>query len=111
MEKVKVLSHAEEGCEYIENIGWIKNNCGVKILEDLTYTALIKNSEVVPSDRVLAQEGDFTLVERTDGNIYTVKPLDTIEKISKSFGVSPDLIVSKNHLKSTKLFIGQVLKI
>jgi len=111
MEKVKVLNHAEEGCEYIENIGWIKNDCGIKILENITYTALLKHSDVMPSDKVLAREGDFTLVERTDGNIYTVKPLDTLEKISKSFGVTTDVIINKNHLKSTKLFIGQVLKI
>lgn len=42
---------------------------------------------------------------------YIVKPLDTFDKIVSSLGVSKEYIIQKNHLKTEKLFVGQILLI
>jgi LysM repeat protein len=54
-------------------------------------------------------EGDLVLLSKPKSIRYVVKPLETIEDISKQYDISISEIIEFNNLKSTKLFIGQIL--
>ncbi|WP_146552462.1 LysM peptidoglycan-binding domain-containing protein [Rummeliibacillus sp. SL167] len=47
----------------------------------------------------------------TSTSTYTVKSGDTLSKIGKKYGVSYKTLMSWNHLKSTKIRVGQKLKV
>lgn len=51
--------------------------------------------------------GDAFIVNSTEK--YIVKPLDTFDKIVKMLGVSKEYLISKNNLKTDKVFVGQIL--
>lgn len=113
MDIVKVLENEKNGAEYVENVGWLEKKVkdDVVVLENMTVKQLVKSSDVKQSDKVICVEGDFSLITSTSASEYVVKPLDTLEKISKKFNVEYSRLVQINNLSTTKLFIGQVLKL
>lgn len=92
-------------CQSKEKLG------DITIYKGVEFLALVAENMTLPTDVVLAKEGDFALVKRDNSLGYVVKPLDTITRIAKEFNISEKEIIDKNHLKSTKLYIGQYLKI
>lgn len=68
------------------------------------------NIEILKSEYQLkgdVEVGNKYLIKNTDK--YIVKPLDTLDKICNRLGISKEYIMSKNNLKTDKLFIGQIL--
>jgi len=53
--------------------------------------------------------GDTIVLSKPKSIRYVVKPLETLEEISRNFGIDKETIMSINDLKSNKLFIGQIL--
>lgn len=85
---------------------------------------LVKNYEPyfissVTNEDVLKERGynitcsyrDRIICNRPSGVKYCVKPLETLEEISKKLGVSVEEIMLSNKLNTHKLFVGQVLYI
>jgi len=58
---------------------------------------------------VIGDLGEVVVIQEPNGIKYTVKPLDTLDKISQLFGTNKNDIIENNSLKSEKLFIGQIL--
>ena len=54
-------------------------------------------------------EGDLIVLSRPKSIRYVVKPLESLDNISEKFGVSVSDVMNMNNLKTTKLFIGQIL--
>lgn len=92
-------------CQSKEKLG------DITIYKGVEFLALVTGNKILPTDTVLVKEGDFTLVKRDNSVGYIVKPLDTITRIAKEFNVTEKEIINRNQLKSTKLYIGQYLKI
>lgn len=111
MRIVNVLQYASEGKTRIENVGWVENIKDICVLKNNVFKILKVANDVLPTDKVLAVEGDFALVEVINSDLYMVKPLDTIEKIARKFNITANEIITKNDLKTTRLYIGQVLKV
>lgn len=111
MRIVNVLQYASEGKTRIENVGWVENIKDICVLKNNVFKILKVVNDVLPTDKVLAVEGDFALVEVINSDLYVVKPLDTIEKIARKLNITANEIITKNDLKTTRLYIGQVLKV
>lgn len=54
-------------------------------------------------------EGKSVYIPETFATYYVVRPLDTLTKICQKYQISMQEIVTLNHLKTTKLFVGQKL--
>lgn len=54
-------------------------------------------------------EGDKIIISRPKSIRYVVKPLETLDEISNAFGVDKATIMETNNLKTSKLFVGQIL--
>lgn len=55
------------------------------------------------------QIGDMYLIPSSEK--YVVQPLDTLDKICDKFGLTSEYLKEKNNLKTSKLFIGQILQV
>ena len=53
----------------------------------------------------------FSGIPSKDSEVYTVEKGDTLTKIAKKFGTTPDLIMKSNNLNSSLIFIGKKLKV
>ena len=53
--------------------------------------------------------GDKIVISKISGLQYIVKPMETINDISKKFDVEKEKIIELNKLKGEKLFVGQIL--
>ena len=93
-----ILKEGTEDIQIVRNYNpyFIAHNDCVNLLKDKGFTIV-----GVCSDKVLYYQ--------PSGVKYSVNPLETIEDISNRFGVSIEDIVFNNKLKTTKLFVGQVL--
>ena len=58
---------------------------------------------------IIGDIGDVVVIQEPSGVKYSVKPLDTLDKISQLFGTNKKDIIENNSLKTEKLFIGQML--
>lgn len=67
------------------------------------------NANNIVSDNEQLEKGDIVLVNYKKSFIYIVKPIDTLESISKKFGKSVEEIKRKNNIRA--IFIGQQLDI
>ena len=54
---------------------------------------------------------DISVIRRIEGVRYIVKPMEKIDEIATRLGVDKQVIIDNNHLKTEKLFVGQVLVI
>ena len=93
-----ILKEGTEDIQIVRNYNpyFIAHNDCVNLLKDKGFTIV-----GVCSDKVLYYQ--------PSGVKYSVNPLENIEEISNRFGVSIEDIVFNNKLKTTKLFVGQVL--
>ena len=55
-------------------------------------------------------EGEIVKIIRHN-NTHIVKPMQTLDLIAKLHGVTTDKLVKINNLKSTRLFVGQILNL
>ncbi len=55
--------------------------------------------------------GTTKLLYRKNCVVHSVKPMEDLQQIASYYKVSTDSIVSNNNLKTTKLYIGQLLVI
>jgi len=53
----------------------------------------------------------FSDISTKDSQIYVVDKGDTLTKIAKKFGTTPDLIIKSNNLKNSSIQIGKKLKV
>ncbi len=67
---------------------------------------IIRNNPNIP-----IYAGEWIKIRQNDYLSYRVKPMDTIEMVANKYNVSVSSIIEKNDLKSSKLYIGQELKI
>ncbi len=56
-------------------------------------------------------QGEIIKIYPNDYQSHFVKPTETIEVIAKEYNISKEKLIRDNDLKSTRLFIGQRLKI
>jgi LysM repeat protein len=97
-----------------------KNGVTLKALEDanpgVVPTKLKVNQKlVIPASTggtsVTATSDTTTATSSTDDETYTVKSGDTLTKIAKANGTTVKAIESENNLTTTKIKVGQKLKI
>lgn len=55
------------------------------------------------------EPGDIILLTKIEGKKHIVKPLESLEDISKMYFMDKLDIIQRNNLKTEKLFIGQIL--
>lgn len=63
----------------------------------------LENGEVYAGMRVI--------IPIIEGEVYVVKPFDTLQAISKKFNVEQDKIKSNNNFTNNSVFVGQKLYI
>ncbi len=56
-------------------------------------------------------EGEWVKVKTNEFIVHHVRPAETLQDIAKFYNSSVDKIKKDNNLSSTKLFIGQMIKI
>ncbi len=101
----KIISKgADDGVYYVDNfpkdiVCRVKNNDTV---ESLAAMGIVVDASELYENNVIISKNLI-------GKVYTVRPLDTIERVSRVCGVTVAEIIKLNHLKSTKLFVGQRL--
>lgn len=61
------------------------------------------------SDCNNAKENDTIIINKPRSIRYVAKPLEKLDDIAKTFGLTVDYIIKANNLKSDKLFVGQIL--
>lgn len=71
-----------------------------------TEQELIRNNPKIP-----LYIGEFIKIRKNKYLTHIVKPMETIEAVSKIYGLDKDKIKQDNDLNNDKLFIGQRLKI
>lgn len=112
MEIVRVSKTPDPNGVLIENIGWVeKTKPGITILKNVEYLELIDDENLVGNDKTVSKSGDYTMVKRCSCEKHVVKPLETLETIAKKSNLSVEYIIKTNSLKTTNLFIGQILKL
>ncbi len=79
----------------------------VKISSTDTIGTLKRKGYIVPVANIC--EGDTLLMHRSNCVLHSVKPLQTLNEISKYYNVPVDQIMATNSLKTTKLYVGQIL--
>lgn len=111
VEKIKELNREND-----KNYVFVPNKeSGVSVICNFNKDLLIK---VDADDDISAlkktynlknnvEVGDMFIVNQNEK--YVVKPLDTMDKIAEKLGVSKEYIISKNNLKTDKVFVGQIL--
>ncbi len=55
--------------------------------------------------------GEWVLIRVNDYLTHIVRPMDTLKKISIKYNIPIEKILTDNHLKTDKLYIGQRLKL
>lgn len=55
--------------------------------------------------------GEWVIICENEFKIHCVKPIETIDSIAKLYNMEKEKIIKDNNLLTTKLFIGQQLKI
>ncbi len=81
----------------------------VNITASDTINTLKRKGYVVQVGDVVA--GTTKLLYRKNCVVHSVKPMEDLQQIASYYKVSTDSIVSNNNLKTTKLYIGQLLVI
>jgi len=74
----------------------------LKVGDKLTIPAATENSTAMDTTSSTSTEGE---------ELYTVKSGDTLTKIARAHGVTIKAIESENNLSTTKILVGQKLKI
>jgi len=70
-----------------------------------------KNNVVRNNKSIKIYEGEWLKIKTNNFHTHIVKPIETLNKIAESYKTESEKIIKDNNLKSTKLFIGQILKI
>lgn len=96
----------DNGIYYLKNY---KKDELRKITKDDTIELLSKEGYTVSKENFYIN--NVLLKRAVFDDIYIVKPLDTLEKISNLLNLEKEIIIKLNNLKTEKLFIGQQLKI
>ncbi len=93
-----VLQEGSDDIQVVKNYNpyFISNSCNPNTLIEKGYF-------------IVGACCDRVVYYQPSGVKYSVKPLDTLENISKIFGVSIEDIMVVNKLNTKKLFVGQVL--
>ncbi len=89
----------------VPSVMFIENENDVNFIKDF----LIKNKTTYDNtygDISKIKIGDILIKQN---KVYVVKPLDTLESISKKLNISVEYIKSKNNIKN--LYVGQKLEI
>ena len=119
---------ATEGSEYVvvsgDTLGKIakKNGVTLKALEAANPGVNAKHLKVkqkltipaggsTPGGITASASANMTGADTGTGTSYTVKSGDTLHKIAKHFGTSVKAIEAENNLSTTKIKVGQKLKI
>lgn len=63
------------------------------------------------NDGIDLYPGEWVKITQNDYISHIVIPTETLEIVAKKYGISAEKIYGDNNLKSSKLFIGQLLKI
>ena len=117
-----------EGSEYVvvsgDTLGKIakKNGVTLKALEaanpgvnpkhlKVKQKLIIPGGGSTPGGITSSASADATGADTGTGTSYTVKSGDTLHKIAKRFGTSVKAIEAENNLSTTKIKVGQKLKI
>ncbi|MBQ9486163.1 MAG: LysM peptidoglycan-binding domain-containing protein [Clostridia bacterium] len=87
-----------------------------RVAENDGVLSLAKRFGVSPAaivkDNALSKEisaGDVLFIRKTEGELYTVKPFDTLEEVAARFGVSPEKLAEYNGVEY--LFYGLTIVI
>lgn len=56
-------------------------------------------------------EGEVVKIVRNNQNTHIVKPMQTLDLIAKEYDTTIEKLTSINNLKSTRLFVGQMLNL
>ena len=111
MKEIKLLSSMEEGCSFDKCFGAYRT-----IKKGLDDIILVKNykyriMQLAEVSILNNEEKEYRVVNVENHDTHIVRPFDTLESISKEYGVNIEDLKSNNNLKNDKLFIGQILKV
>lgn len=70
-----------------------------------------KENVVRNNDKIKLYSGEWIKIKVNDYQTHIVKPAENLCFIANRYGITEQELIQQNNLKSTKLFIGQQLKI
>ena len=70
-----------------------------------------KENVIRNNNKIKIYVGEWIKVKTNKFKIHYVKPVENIYEIAKSYNTTAEKIIEDNKLNSSKLFIGQVIKI
>lgn len=111
MKEIELLKSAEEGCCYDDELGYYK-----VIKEGINDIIIVRNMEYkemkLKDISIMGNINEEYIIEtKTNYQKHVVKPLESIQNIANKYNTSVNEIISKNQLKTERLFIGQILNI
>ena len=56
-------------------------------------------------------EGEVVKIVRNTKKIHVVKPIETLNSIAMKYNTTTDKLIKINNLKSTRLFVGQMIEL
>ncbi|MBO5909969.1 MAG: LysM peptidoglycan-binding domain-containing protein [Clostridia bacterium] len=68
--------------------------------------AIIRNN-----NNIDLYEGEIVKIERKNDKMHIVKPMETLESISKKYNITKNRLIEINNLSSTRLFVGQMIAV
>ena len=93
-----------------QNIVWYQVLKGDTL--DMILTKFSNKSKVVRNNpNIDLYEGEMIKIEINNNTNHIVKPMETLTKIANKYDKNIEDLIKLNNLKTTKLFIGQILKI
>lgn len=113
--KIKLSNKKINGSSYFSLSGY---DDGIYLLENYhaPFVFTVKNeshNELVSAgyDLKTAQisEDDVLLLQLAQGQKHIVRPLEKLEHIANFYHTPKSEIIKRNHLKTEKLYIGQIL--
>ena len=56
-------------------------------------------------------EGEVVKIVRNTPKTHIVKPMETLNSIAEKYETTADILIKINNLKSTRLFVGQMIEV
>lgn len=56
-------------------------------------------------------EGEVVKIVRNTKNMHVVKPMESLNSIAVKYNTTTDKLIKINNLKSTRLFVGQMIEV
>lgn len=90
---------------------WVQIKADETLQDIVTRHSTTINNIIRHNPNIDLYEGEMIKILNKANIYHVVKPMETLTLIAKKYKVNEEDLIRQNNLKSTRLFIGQNLKI